>query len=450
MTGFQAQIKEKGDLVDKIVAVVGEDIILYSEVEIQALQAAQGGDVNEAMYCNIMEESLFQKVLLHQAKLDSLEVGDEMVNDEVNRRLAQYIQIFGSQEAMIEYYKKSIEEWKEEFKDPVREQLMAQQMEQQLFGNVRVTPAEVREYYESVPKDSLPLINSTLEYSMIKLAPTVSDELVEETKNLLDSIRVELLNLPNPEDIPGDFGIKAALLSEDPGSKYKGGCYPIQKRGSFVPEYEAAVYNTPVGSISNVFETIYGYHMVLVKDIQGNNYESCHILMSPKPSEEDIMKSDEKIKEVYELMQTDSLTFNTAASQYSTDEKSKNQNGKVISNYSGSSKLDIQEIDQSVFFILDQMDPGEYSEPVYLQLQGDNSYAWYIFKLDKRNEAHTANVVDDYQIFKSQTENINKRKALDKWVNNKIKETYIWIDEDLRGCDYKFDWNYHVKSANNN
>ena len=428
-----------GEMIDKVVGVVGDEIILYSEIEISALQSSQGQSVSEDVYCTVMEEILFEKMLLNQAKIDSLEISNEEVLAEIERRLGQYIQLFGSEENMVEYYGKSINEWREEFKEPVEKQLLAELMKNTLFGNIRVTPGEVREYFNSVPKDSLPLINATLEYSMIKYDPVVSEEEVDRVIHLLDSIRLEMLAM-DPGAIPGKFAVHAALLSEDPGSKYKGGCYPLQTKGSFVPEYESAVFNTPIKSITPVFESQYGYHIVYVKDVRGQNYETCHILVSPKASENDMKKAEDKIQEIYEEILTDSISFNEAVLEYSSDERTKYQKGRVLSQYSGSSKLDHAELDQNIFFILDQMEEGDMSEPVFLQPQGESAPAWYILRLDKRNPAHEANLEQDYQIFKSQAEKIKKKEELDDWVEEKILENYIWIDDIMNGCSFNFVW----------
>ncbi len=425
--------QEKGDLIDKVVAVVGNEIILKSEIEFQAISDAQGKRVTEEQRCGIFEDLLFQKLFLHQARLDSLEVSEAELEGEYQQRIDYFVSMLGSVEEFEKYYGKSIAEWKEELHDPLKDQILAQNMQRQLFGNINITPGEIKDYFESMDADSLPLIPETIEYSQIAMAPEIRLEEKENTKALLDSIRLSL-SLGK-----SSMTVQAAKWSEDPGSRYKGGCYDLQKRGSFVPEYEAAVFNTPEGGYSPVFETNYGYHFVYVKEKRGEYYQACHILVSPKINEDDLEKSRIKLDSLSQIIRLDSLNFSEAALKHSSDENSKNQEGRVLNPSTGGIRHDNTTINPNTFFILDKLEENEISDPVLIE-NNDGTKTWMMFQLDARQKAHKANLKDDYEIFQTQAQYYKKQDALDGWVNKKISQTYIRIEPDFSACELKFDW----------
>lgn len=419
--------------IDKIIGVVGNEIILKSEMMNQGLQRSNGLLPTDDIKGQVMEELLFQKLLINQAKVDSVEVSDQMVQSEIDKRLEYYIGQHGSQEKFEEFYGKSITEYRIEFEEDIKDQLLAETMQRQLFGNIKITPGEVLNFFNSLPQDSLPLINSNVEYSQLVVMPQVKSEAKRQTRNTLDSIR----NLLAAGE--SSMALEAAKWSEDPGSKYKGGCYPIQRRGSFVPNYEAAVYNTPEGGYSSVFETKYGFHFVKVIEKRGEMYEACHILMSAKVSKSDLDQAQIKIEKAFTILESDSLTFENAVKQYSTDEDTKNQGGKVISVSTGSSKMEINEIPPNIYFILDKLDEGELSEPALIELSNGKT-GWVIFRLDNRTPAHQANMKDDYLIFSQQAEAVKKNDKLRDWIEKTIQKSYVWMDEDSSQWGYTYNW----------
>lgn len=419
--------------IDKIIGVVGNEIILKSELMNQSLQRNSGTIPTDDIKAQVMEELLFQKLLVHQAKVDSVEVSDQMVQSEIDKRLEYYIAQHGSQEKFEEFYGKSITEYRVEFEEDIRNQLLAETMQRQLFGNTKITPGEVLDYFKTLPKDSLPLINSTIEYSQLVVMPEVTAAAKEKTKHIMDSIR-NLLAAGG-----SSLALEAAKWSEDPGSKYKGGCYPIQRRGSFVPEYEAAVYNTPEGGYSSVFETTYGYHFVYVKEKRGEMYEACHVLMSPQVTQSDLDRSKLVIEKAYTNIKSDSLSFEAAVKQYSTDEDTKNQLGKVVSPTSGSSKMEINEIPPNIYFIIDKLEEGGISEPALIELSNGKT-GWVIFQLTNRTPAHQANMKDDYLIFSQQAEAVKKNEKLRDWIEKTIDKTYVWMDDDTSQWGYTYNW----------
>jgi peptidyl-prolyl cis-trans isomerase SurA len=261
---------------DGIVAVVGDEIILASDIRDRVNQAKmEGRTVSEDNECGLIESILFEKLLLHNARLDSLEVTDAEIMGEIDRRLTYYLQMFGSLEAFEAEYGKSVAEWKAEFQDPVREQILAQKMQGEIDQSVRSTPAQVQDYFSAIPVDSLPLIPEELSYSELVMQPEVGEAQKMRTRNTLDSIRT-LVSMGKMS-----MTLAATRYSEDPGSKYKGGCYKNISRGQFVPEFEGAVYETAVGDYSPVFESDFGFHFLRVTDRRGEQFSACHVLMKP-------------------------------------------------------------------------------------------------------------------------------------------------------------------------
>ncbi len=424
---------QPGKVVDRIIGVVGNEIILQSDLEASILEMTEGkGSDDASMRCSVYENLLYQKLLLNQAKLDSIEVSDGEVQSQVERRIEYFIQMFGSVEEFEKYYGKSQAQLKDEYFDLIKDQLLVQKMQDNITKNVKVTPADVLRYYQTVPKDSIPLIGEQLEYSKIEIAPKVRDAEVQRIIHMMDSIRMNLANGKS------SMTLEAAKWSEDPGSKYKGGCYPLQRKGSFVPEYENAVFNTPEGSYSPVFSSSYGYHFVKVIEKRGEFYESCHILMSPKVKAEDLDVARTTLEKVIAGV-NDTLTFAQAALSYSTDEDSKNQGGKVINTATGGTRHDVASLSSELNLVFMGMKAGDSSDAM-LVTDDDGKQSYAVYRLDYRTPAHDANMKDDYEIFKQVTEARSKQTETDKWVRKRIANTYIKVDDEYSKCPSQFPW----------
>lgn len=423
------------NVVDRIIGVVGNEIVLQSDLETAVMEFTKGkGGMGAAERCGVYENLMYQKLLLNQSKLDSIEVSDGEVQAQVSRRLDYFMSMFGSTEEFEKYYGKTTAQMKDEYFDMIKDQLLVQRVQDKINKNTKVTPADVARVYKSIPQDSLPLIGEQLQYSQILIKPAVRESENNRVIHFLDSIRNNLVNGRS------SLTLEAAKWSEDPGSKYKGGCYPMQRKGSFVPEYEAAVFNTPEGNYSAVFSTSYGYHFVKVIEKRGDYYESCHILMSPKVIVEDLSKARTDLEDVRKRLVSDTLHFSVAAARYSTDENTKNQGGKVLNPATGGTKHDVASLTSELNLILMNLKEGEVSDAVLTTME-DGSQAYVIYKLDKRFPAHPANIKEDYEIFKSIAENNAKQIEVDKWVRKTLANTYVSVNEDFNGCDFQFPWN---------
>lgn len=420
--------------IDGIVAVVGDEIVLASDIRERVVQAQmEGNAVTDAQTCSLLESILFEKLLVHNARLDSLDVTEAEVMGEIDRRLTYYLQMFGTLEAFEAEYGKSVAEWKADFQEPVWEQLMAQKMQAEIDQSVRSTPAQVQAYFESLSVDSLPLIPEELSYSELVLQPEVGERQKLRTRNTLDSIRTLV--------VTGKMSmtLAATRYSEDPGSKYKGGCYNNIARGQFVPEFEGAVYGTDIGDYSPVFESDFGYHFLRVTDRRGQQFSACHVLMKPTFDPSALVAMQAKSDSVSLELAKGEKTFEQAVLAYSTREATRNQKGQVVNPRDGGNRFGVDELDPTMYFLLQDLREGEVSAPVQLYDEDQQAY-WAMLRLDRRHPAHRANPQDDYAMFQQQVEADLRQEALMRWVNRRIGETYVRIDAPHKGCTMEMPW----------
>ena len=306
--------QKDGDVLDGVVAVIGEELLLKSTLETRYSQMiSQGMVVGPNAKCQLLEELLFSKLLLAQSKIDSVQIGDQQVEAEINRRLRYFISQFGSQDRLEEFYDKSLLEIKEEFRSDVREQMVIQQMQATVSGDVRITPKEVREFYKEIPEDSLPFINAEIQVAQIVCKAPVSDAEKEKTKKKLEAIRDRVLK-------GEDFGTLAFLYSEDPGSAKENGDLGFVSRGDLVPEFAGVAFKLEVNEVSDIVETKFGFHVIKALEKKGQQVRAAHILMIPKVQPVDMIKAKVFADSIRKLITTvDTLTFESAAKLYSDD-----------------------------------------------------------------------------------------------------------------------------------
>jgi peptidyl-prolyl cis-trans isomerase SurA len=432
--GLHAQPKP-GITIDKIIGGVGNEIILLSELENAKYEISQGkSNFPRQRECTLFEDLMYQKLLLHQAKLDSVEVTDGEVNSQVERRISYFLEMFGSVEAFESYYGKSVAELKIDFFDLIKDQILVQKKQEEITKNVQITPSMVLKYVNTLPVDSLPLIGEQIQYSQIVIAPMIPEKENQRIIHFLDSIRADIVAGRT------SMTIQARRWSEDPGSKYKGGCYDMLRKGSFVPEYESAVFTTSENDYSPVFKSVYGYHFVKTVEKRGEFYRSCHILMSPKISDADFDKCRLQMDTIYQNLKNNKISFSAAASRFSTDEDTKNAFGKVMNMQSGGSRHDVSSLTPELNLALSKLQVGEFSEPMVMK-QPNGKDAYVIFKIDARIPAHRANMEQDYELFQAKTDALEKQRVTDTWVQKALKKNYSFIAEEYKNCTYRFNWN---------
>lgn len=418
--------------IDGVVAIVGEKIVLQSAVESQLEQIkAQGYEQDEQLLkCQILEELLYQKLLANRAQIDSLNVSDEEINSAIDQRIAYFVGQIGSEQKLEEYFGKSINALREDFKPVFKEQMMAQRMESRITSDVKITPEDVRKFYYSIPKDSLPLLPAEMQMSQIVLFPKVSKA---EKQRLTE----KLLGFKNRVDSEEDFSLLATLYSEDQGSATKGGELGFLSRGVLVPEFEAAAFRLQDGEISDVVQTKFGFHLIQMISRRGEQINVRHILLKPSFSTITMNRAKTKLDSITNLIRIDSLSFEEAAYQFSQDD-SKNNGGLLINPQTGTSSFAIEEIEPSIYFALEKMEKNQISEPlVFTSI--DQRKGYRILFLNERTVSHRANLKDDYDRIRLVAEQELKNKTSKEWVNNTINETYILIKEDYQ-CTFKNNW----------
>jgi len=422
-------------IIDQVVAVVGKNIILESDIENQYLNyRLQSGSLKGSaseIRCEILEEQLYQKLMVTQAEYDSIEVNEGQVESELDRRIGMFINQFGSQEAMEEYYDRTLAQIKNELHDIIAEQLIAQQVQQEIVATVKVTPSEIKNYYKSLPKDSIPLIKTEYEIAQIVKMPPISVEEKIRVKEQLMELRKRILAGEN-------FSTLAILYSEDPGSAKKGGELGFYGRGQLYPEFEAVAYKLKDGEVSAVVETEAGYHIIQMIERKGDYINVRHILLVPKVSPRDLMIARKQLDSIAELIRNDSISFNWAVEEFS-DAEDKNSGGLLINPYTGSIKFEPEQLDPQVSFTIEKMTVGAISNPVPFKTQ-DQKDAYRILKLVEKTLPHRANLEDDYARMQEWALQQKQMDAINKWINNKAKETYVRIIEAYQNCEFKHDW----------
>lgn len=428
---------QEGQGIDRVIGIVGENIILRSEVEAQYVQfAASGAPVTKNTRCDLYEDLLYQKLLLNQAKIDSIEIGEAQIQSEIDRRLRYFVAQLGSEKKLEEFYDKSIVEIKEEFHDLIEEQLMIQAMEGKITDGVTNTPAEVREYFNSIPKDSLPHINSEVVIAQIVKKPPISEKEKLKAKMKLEGIRERIMK-------GEDFGTMAVLYSEDPGSAKNNGELGFTPRSAFVPEFSAMAFRMKEDQISEIVETEYGYHVLQLLGRRGDEVNVRHILISPKVNPQDLVTAKQYLDSIQNIINTeDTMTFELAAKLFSDDKETKQNGGKLVNLVTGTSTFEMDQLgqmDPTISFTLDKMEPGDISKPMVTQL-ADGTQAYRLIKLVKRTKPHVANLTDDYQKIQEVALMKNQSERLERWINKKIEKTYVRIDEDFQQCEFQNNW----------
>jgi len=430
---FLIQANAQPVQIDKIVAIVGDKPILLSEVEVQAAQFASQSNVSlEELRCNVLEELIVAKLLLNQAEKDSVEVNDAQVDMELNKKIRYFVSQIGSVEKLEAYLGKSILQIKEDFRDRIRDQLIAQQMQSKIAGDVKVSPKEVRAYFERIPADSLPFIESEMQVGQILKKPPVNESEKDRVRKELNDIRKKILD-------GRSFASMAAFYSEDIASASKGGELGYVNRGDLVPEFEAAAFALKGKEISDVVESVYGFHIIQLIDRRGESINVRHVLMSPKPSPTDLEKARLTLDSIAESIRNNTITFEEAARKYSDDVDTKNNEGLLINPNSGSTWFEVSQMDQSLFFVVDRLKTGEVSDPSLVRM-GEKKEAYRLLMVKNRTEPHIANLKDDYQKIQAAAEMEKRDKLLRDWIDSKKSSYFIKIVDEFKSCPFETPW----------
>lgn len=434
MLGTLSTLIAQEEIVDEISAIVGNNIILKSEIEAQYFQYRMQEGIKGSettVKCSMMEDFLYQKLLLNQAEVDSIEVSDSEVELSMDQRLRYFISQFGSEEKLEEFYDKSILEIKEEMRELVREQMMVEEVQRNITTDVSITPSEVRSFYRKLPEDSIPYINAQVEVAQIVKYPPVSIEQKLLIKEKLKNIRERIISGES-------FKALAILYSEDPGSAKKGGELGFHGRGELYPEFEAVAFKLKKGEVSEILETKAGFHIIELLERRGDYVNVRHILLRVKPTPQDLVDAKNYLDSIADLIEKDSITFVSAVQKYS-DDPNKNNAGMIINPATGATKWDAEELDPQMFFVIDKLEVGEISKPVLYENE-EGKQAYRILRLETRTKPHRANMREDYNALQEWALNRKKQNEIDRWIKEKIYDAYIRIDEEFWDCKFTYDW----------
>ena len=407
--------------------------VLQSDIENQYLQMQMQGKMKSesTVKCQILESLLFQKLMLNQAEIDSIKVTDDQVETELDRKLRYYIQQFGSEEKFVEFYKKPIIEFKEDFREIIRDQKKIEQVQYNITKDVKITPSEVKSFYSNMPSDSIPLINSEVEIGQIVKNPPVSLEEKIRVKEKLYLLRERILK-------GEDFSTLAVLYSEDPGSAKKGGELGLVGRGELYPEFEAVAFNLKKGVVSEILETKAGFHIIQLIERKGDYVNVRHILLQPKVSPEDLVKAKQILDKVSALLKKDSISFEKAALEYS-DDPTRANGGLIVNQNSGTTRFAMDEVDPAISFALDKMNVGDISQPLVMRTD-EGKQAYRIVYLKNRTTPHRASLKSDYDKIQQWATQEKNGEIIRKWIAGKVNKTYINIIPEFQNCPFENKW----------
>ena len=424
---------QQDTVIDAVVAVVGGNVILKSDVENQYMQIRSQGNIQGTatkLKCQIFENLLFQKLLLHQSQVDSIKVTDAQVEIEMDRRMRYFISQAGTPDRLEEHFGKSLIEIKNELREVIQEQMLTEQEQQKITKDATITPSEVKAFYRKIPKDSIPLINSEFEIGMIIKVPALGDAEKLEARNKLKNFKERVAK-------GDDFSTLAVLYSEDPGSSKQGGELGMFKRGEMRPEFEAAAFRLKPGEVSDIVETEDGFHLIQMIERRGEYINVRHILLQPKVSLLNLNKAKVTLDSVAYLIANKKMNYDLAVVRYS-DDPGKNSGGMMINPASGNSKFEASQIDAKLFFVIDKLKTGEVSAPILTNERGKQDYRVYYLKT--RTNPHKANLEEDYARIQQLALEKKKQDIIDAWITKKMNSTYISIKDDFHSCPFERKW----------
>ena len=429
--------QETGIVVDKIVAQIGNQIILMSDVESQKQQAIQSGlDPLKINACEILEQLMANELLLDQALLDSISVSDEQVDAEMENRLRLLEEKFGSREKLETFYGETTSKIKDKFRIQIRNKILTQEMERKLVQNISITPKDVSAFFKSIPKDSIPFINMKLSFQQIVYYPKITKDDKKRAYDILTEVRTAIV------DNGKSFETQARINSDDPGSASKGGKIEASA-GMMVPQFESTVFQLKVGEISEIIESPYGYHIIKLISRKGQDYTCLHILKIPEYSPEAIDDASNRMDTCYQLLKENKTTWNDAVLRFSNDESTKQNQGIITNPITGDQTWDMEDlnqVDQQIYVLTEMMEKGDYTKPnLYIDIY-ERKQGFRIVRLSERYPPHIANLQDDYSLIKRATENDKKQKIIQNWIKSKIGNAYIRIDDEYKSCNFSNNW----------
>ena len=433
--GFSTnEIIAQDNVIDEVIWIVGEEAVLRSEVEEERLRAQyEGQPIAGDPYCVIPEQLAIQKLFLHQAELDSIEVNESSVSSQVDMRMNYYISQIGSKEKMEEYFRKTSSEIREEMMTMVRNQMIIQQMQAKLTENINPTPAEIRRYYNTLPSDSIPMVPAQVEVQILSIEPSVP---LEETERIKTRLREFTERVHSGS---ADFSMLARLYSEDVESAKRGGELGFVGKGQLVSEFANVAFNlTDPKRVSRIVQTEYGYHIIQLIEKKGDRINCRHILLKPRVSVDDKVRAVERLDSIRGLVVDSGMPFELAVAQFSEDKNTMMSGGTMTNMNTGASKFEYQDLPAEIAKQIYVLKEGEVSQPFAMVDRTKNKEICAIVRLKSKRDAHKANLVDDFQVIRDMYEQKLSGELIDQWIRDKQQEIYVSIDPSWRGCDFQY------------
>jgi peptidyl-prolyl cis-trans isomerase SurA len=419
-------------LVESIEAIVGNEIVYLSDIENTIADLRRNGNKMpyDNLRCGIFQELLISKLFLDKARLDSITVSETSVDGDVTMRMNDAIRRAGSEQALIDYFKKSIFEIRRDIKKTLLEQETVREVQSKIAEHIAITPGDVRKYFNSLPKDSLPVIPARYEIGIIQLDPPSGDESKSEARQKLLDIRSQIMSGKS-------FNVLAIMYSEDPESAKKGGEIGFMAREELEKPYADAAFSLTPGTVSKIIETKFGFHIIQLIERKGDMVNTRHILIRPQLKAEQSVTALAKLDSIANQIRRDSLKFEMAAMMFSTHKDSRTNGGLLVSQNPNErvSWLTLEELNKEMYVKVRDLKVGELSDP-FKTTDESNNPVFRVVKLINIVPAHTANLKDDYQILSIQTLSNERNKAYEKWIKEKVKTTYIKISDEYKTCDF--------------
>ncbi|GHT02979.1 peptidylprolyl isomerase [Bacteroidia bacterium] len=441
LTAFAGFMQAQDNVIDEVIWLVGDDAILRSDVENMRLQMQVEKQRMEGdPYCVIPEQMAIQKLYLHQAKLDSIDAPESQVFSEVEGRINYAVSQVGSREKLEEYIGKPLNAIREEWRQSVKDQLLVREMQKKLVGNIKVTPSEVRTFYNRIPQDSLPMIPTTVEVQIITLEPKIA---LEETDDIKRRLREYTEQITSGQR---EFSTLARLYSEDTESAKNGGELGLQGKATFVAEFATVAFelNDPK-RVSRIVETEYGYHIIQLVEKRGDRINVRHILLKPKVTKEELADATLHIDTIRTDIVNKKFTFEEAATYMSFDKDTRNNKGLMVnqgepgrmsSERTGTSRFEMEELPAEVAKAVYGLSVGDVSQP-FTWINSKQKEVVAIAKLKSRIEGHKASLTEDYQALKGMVEQEKREQILERWLAKKQQDTYIRVNENWKNCDFQ-------------
>lgn len=433
MLSAAASLTAQNNIIDEVAWVVGDQPIYKSDIEeLYQQMRYERVSVNGDPYCVLPEQLAIEKLYLHQAEVDTVEVQDAMVSQQVDARINMLIANIGSKEKIEEYFHKPLPEVREQLSQTIRDNYRIMEVQRNITSDVKPTPSDVRRYFNELPEDSVPMVPLQVEVQILTLNPEIPRAEIEDVKARLREYSDQVTRGER------DFSTLAIFYSEDPGSANRGGEIGFLGRGHLEPEYAAVAFNlNDPKKVSKIVETQYGFHIIQLIEKRGDRINTRHILLRPKVSEADLTKAINRLDSIRTDIVDGKFTFEEATPYISQDKDTRNNRGVMVNENSGTVRFEMSELPAEIAKVVDKMEIGEISAPFIMIDPKRNREIVAIVKLTTRVEAHKANMADDYQLVKSMCEESIKAKKLKDWLDKKIKDTYVRIEDGWDGCDFQ-------------